>query len=769
MHRPTFVLLVTGVFIVIGMAATPARAQFTVVYDFGTGGTVDPCEPMYSGIIAQGTDGNLYSTADGCGNTDVGGIFEITPSGTFKVLYSASGTGPGNLKSGLSLNPLDGSFLGTSEGGGSVDDGTVFDITSAGILTILHSFTGMSDGYTADAPPILGADGNYYGTARRGGNFTACAGTGCGTVYSMTSSGTVTSLYEFDITHGLYPYAPLVQGTDGNFYGTTQEGGTGAGFGSGVVFKITPGGILTVLRSFCLKPGCADGQYPIGPLIQGTDGNFYGTTVNGGANNFGEVFKITPSGVLTILHSMNSATDGQNPYGGLVLASDGNFYGTNQLGGTHNGGTIFRLTPKGVLTVLYNFDGTTGAQPLVTMVQHTNGILYGDTFVGGTASSVNCMPGNCGVIYSYNAGLKPFIKLVPATGYVGSRIGILGQGFTASSIVKFNGIKATIVSHTGTFLLVTVPSGTLDGYVTVTTGKTTLKSVEKFAVHDSWGSGAPIPTPVRYPAGVGAIGGKIYVVGGTTTGGTLIATNQVYNTATNKWTTAAPLPVAIADGAGAVVNNILYVIGGTDLVKALKTVYAYNPATDTWTSKAPMPTARLSTGAAVEKGVIYVVGGNGEATLRLKTVESYNPASDTWTEKAPLLVGKSEPAVGLVGTTIVAAGGYTTSGDTGDNEGYNATKNSWTSLATELTPRHDSCAASINGVFYVAGGGLSPMNTNQSFDLTANSWTSLSPMPVATTAPGQATVNGQLFCIGGGDSTNLSGGNYYNDVQIYQP
>ncbi|HEX6504394.1 MAG TPA: choice-of-anchor tandem repeat GloVer-containing protein [Terriglobales bacterium] len=774
MRLQTVVMLIVVLVIAMSVAAIPAYGQFKVIYNFGSGGNSDPCQPQNSGIIAQGEDGNLYTTTTSCGANDGGSAIQVTPAGTLTDIYDFSTPGGAIFSpfSGLTLDPSTGNFYGTTQGGGTSDDGTLFTITPGGSVTALHSFTGGSDGYTVDAPPIVGLDGNLYGTSRRGGNFVACGGTGCGVVYKMTPSGTLIWSYQFDITHGLYPYAPLVQGTDGNFYGTTQEGGSGAGLGSGTVFRITPAGVLTVLHNFCTKAACPDGQYPFGPLIQSTDGNFYGTTVSGGANSVGEVFRITPGGTLTVLHSMTPATDGQNPYGGLVLASDGNFYGTTQLGGANNGGTIFKLTSKGVLTVLYNFDGATGSQPMVTLVQHTNGILYGDTYQGGTGSEVNCTLGTCGVFYVYNASLKPFIQLVPGTGYVGSQIGILGQGFTASSVVKFNGIKATIVSQTATSLLVTVPPGTLDGYVTVATGKTTLKSVEKFAVHDSWGAGTPLPSPVRYPAGVGAINGKIYVVGGTTTGSSIIATNQVYSVATNKWSTAAPLPSPLTDGAGAVVNGILYVIGGYNGTSVVNTVYAYNPATNTWTSKATMPTARASIGPAVEKGIIYVIGGvTGDGVTRLSTVEAFNPVTNTWTTEASLPTGKSEVSVGLLSTTIVAADGYTTAGDTGDNQGYSASTNTWKALASDPNPRHDSCYGVINGLMYIAGGGLSPIALNESYALssTGGAWTTLSPLPVATTAPGSATWNGQLFCLGGGDSTAPTGGNFYNNVQIYQP
>ena len=254
------------------------RAQYSVLYNFGSR-SGDPLEPFYSGIIAQGRDGNLYSTAPG-GANNVGAVFKITPAGTLTTLYSFDTTHGAYPYGGLTLG-MDGNFYGTTSGGGA-GWGTVFKITPSGALTVLYNFTNGSDGASPYAPPIQGTDGNFYGTAFGGG---ICGN--CGTVYKITPSGTFTSLYQFDVTHGFGPYAPLVQGTDGNFYGTTQDGGTND---DGVVFKVTSAGKLTVLYNFDLTHGAL----PLGPLVQGSDGNFYGTAETGGSANNGVVFKITP-------------------------------------------------------------------------------------------------------------------------------------------------------------------------------------------------------------------------------------------------------------------------------------------------------------------------------------------------------------------------------------------------------------------------------------------------------------------------------------------
>ena len=235
--------------------------------------------------------------------------------------------------------------------------------------------------------------------------------------------------------------------------------------------------------------------------------------------------------------------------------------------------------------------------------------------------------------------------------------------------------------------------------------------------HNSWSSGAPMPVALKFPAGTGVIKGKIYVVGGNTANA-VIADNQIYDPATSSWSVGAALPSPTFASASAVVHNILYVMGGlTAGIQYTNAVWAYDPKTNTWSAKSAMPTARASTGATVEKNVIYVIGGNGTDGTRLTTVESYNPATNSWTEESPLLLGKSEPSVGLVGTTILASGGYSSSGETGDTEAYNVSTNSWKSLTADPSPRNAACAAGIGPQLYVASGdnGSIAINVTESF------------------------------------------------------
>jgi N-acetylneuraminic acid mutarotase len=297
--------------------------------------------------------------------------------------------------------------------------------------------------------------------------------------------------------------------------------------------------------------------------------------------------------------------------------------------------------------------------------------------------------------------------------------------------------------------------------------------------HNTWTSGAPMPTAVMFPM-VAVLGGQIYVVGGAT-GGTvgtvtgIVADTQVFDPATNAWSTGVPLPTPLCAGAAAVVDGALYVIGGVlqDGTTYTNAVWAFNPRKKAWSAKSPLPTATVSMGVVVENGIIYVIGGLDEYTDRLNTVESYDPATDSWTEEAPLLVGKSNSSVGLVGTTIVAADGFgqPPSDDTGDNEGYDASTNTWTSLTADPTPRDGTCGGSIGGHMYVAGGYYGnddgpDMNFNEAFNLSKNSWKTLAPMPQATLASGSAVYKKQLYCLGGVASYQ---GGVLDNVQIYQP
>ena len=417
-------------------AVIPAQGQtYKVVYNFGNN-TGDPVDPAAGpDFIAQGRDGNLYSTSWQGGTDDRGAAFKITPKGKLTVLANFTFTNGLIPLGGLTLG-TDGNLYGTTQQGGDSNCnlgfgcGTVFKITPGGVLTTLFVFpVDLSKGLYPYGAPIEGTDGNFYGTTEGNG----------GTVFKITPTGTLTTLHTFSGSDGGNVESGVIQGTDGDFYGGSLAGGAN---GDGVIYKITAAGAFTVLHNFT----GTDGNGAWG-LIQASDGNFYGATVAGGTSNAGVIFKITPSGTYTVLHNLNGTTDGLNPYSSLVQATDGSFYGVANSGGTLGFGTIYKITPKGAYSVVHNFDNTAGEYPQSSLTQSTSGILYGDTYKGG--HSVENCNGTCGVFYSLNIGAAPFASLVSTSGKEGAKIGILGQKFSSASVVKFGGMLATSIKRTG--------------------------------------------------------------------------------------------------------------------------------------------------------------------------------------------------------------------------------------------------------------------------------------------------------------------------------
>ncbi len=299
----------------------------------------------------------------------------VTPAQTFTTLLNFNGKNGAQPCYMALIQASDGKFYGTTVYGGAHNDGTVFTITSSGTLTRLHSFHG-TDGTNPCGALVQATNKNFYGT-------TCCGGAGYGTVFRITLSGKLWTLYKFNNgTNGGNSNAGLVQATDGNLYGTTVNGGSGGcGDGCGVIFKKTLGGRLTTLHTF----EGSDGWRPYG-LIQAADKNIYGITSSGGANGYGTVFAITTAGTFTSLYSFCAQTncsDGASPLGTPVQATDGNFYGTTAGGGTNGYGTIFKITSGGTLTTLYSFEGADGKAPWAGLVQGSDGNFYGTTSGGG--------------------------------------------------------------------------------------------------------------------------------------------------------------------------------------------------------------------------------------------------------------------------------------------------------------------------------------------------------------------------------------------------
>jgi uncharacterized repeat protein (TIGR03803 family) len=300
---------------------------------------------------------------------------------------------------------------------------------------------------------------------------------------------------------------------------------------------------------------------PYGPLVQGSDGNFYGTAVAGGTANSGVVFKMTPTGRLTVVHNMNGTTDGASPFAGLVQATDGSLYGASTQGGAVSAncpggcGTLFKITSAGKFTVLYNFDYSTGDYAYSTLTQHTNGILYGATQLGGTAGG-NCA-GNCGVFYSLNIGAAPFVTFVgPPVAKVGKTVEILGQGFTGTTAVSFGAATASFRVVSDTFLTATVPNGATTTAVTVTTPSGTLTSNKTFRVTPQILSFAPPSGPVGTPVTITGASltqtSKVTFGGVTATSYTVNSDTQVTATVPNGAKTGK---IGIATAGGTAVSS----------------------------------------------------------------------------------------------------------------------------------------------------------------------------------------------------------------------
>ena len=334
---------------------------------------VGPEYPMAG--LTPGSDGNLYGTTAYGGAHGAGTLFRMTPGGQLTTLISFDGAIGRHPMSAL-LPATDGNFYGTTaDGGTNRDNGTVFRMTPAGVLTTLVSFAG-TNGSHPYARLTQASNSNFYGTTLLGGT------RGDGTVFQMTAAGELTTLVSFSFTNtGAYPAGALLEAGDGNFYGTAANG-TPAVWGT--VFKMTPAGQLTNVVKFT----GANGGDPIGGLIQGTDGNYYGTTEYGGnmslfgGNGFGRVFKLSPTGVLASVFTFTGA-NGSLCLGPLMQDSDGNFYGTTYSGGPGGGGTVFKLTPAGVLTTLVAFNGANGRAPMGPLVKGADGNFYGTTKYGG--------------------------------------------------------------------------------------------------------------------------------------------------------------------------------------------------------------------------------------------------------------------------------------------------------------------------------------------------------------------------------------------------
>ncbi|HUI06684.1 MAG TPA: choice-of-anchor tandem repeat GloVer-containing protein [Verrucomicrobiae bacterium] len=374
-----------------------------------------------------------------------------------KIIYSFSGPDGAQPEAGVALG-TDGNFYGTTVQGGANYLGTIFKVSPAGVLSTLHSFA-RGEGRNSIGGLTQGTNGDFYGTTYAGGS------NNLGTVFQISTSGVFATLYQFGGLDGSHPGAGLCQGTDGNFYGTTIDGGTA---NSGTVFQVDPAGTVTTLYNF---EGSTNGALPRAGLVQGSDGDFYGTTSIGGTNRFGTVFKMTSSGSLTTLHQFGNK-EGHNPAGELVEASEGVFFGTTIRGRRDNHGSVFRITSDGSFTNVVAFTSVNGVHPKSKLVQGTDGFFYGMTTGGGLGFGTVFMVGEGGAItrlYSFNGagnGAYPYAGLV--SGNDGFLYGTTAFGGRNLHGVIFRVSGSPVGTYSGLALQTNAPSHESSGLINVT-------------------------------------------------------------------------------------------------------------------------------------------------------------------------------------------------------------------------------------------------------------------------------------------------------------
>lgn len=411
-----------------------------------------------SGLV-RGPDGNFYGTAEVAGEVDeainfpMGLAYRVTPEGELTVLheFAHDEDGTGAPRAPLVL-ASDGSLYGTAGGGGATNyPGGLFRLDLDGTFEMLHVFNDAFGGHP-EWPLVRSNDGNLYGAARTG----AVPG---GFLYRLSLDGDVSIATVFAPVHGLSPAGELVQDGDGNLYGVAMGGGM---FGDGVVYKTTPSGQRTVLHTFSGNP---DGAEPQGGLVFGSDGNLYGVTHKGGLPapgnpaGGGTIYRLTTEGDLTILHRFDSALDGRRPRAvELIEAEDGNFYGTAAYHGPNYGGTVFRLSPEGEFDTIYELTGTSpfARFPEVGLTIGPDGALYGTTSAGGEPNVPPLggvfkvtLDGDFSVVHTFdgNDGRLPDAKLLLADD--GSLYGttIRGGANDGGSLYKVDNGTVTTLHH----------------------------------------------------------------------------------------------------------------------------------------------------------------------------------------------------------------------------------------------------------------------------------------------------------------------------------
>jgi uncharacterized repeat protein (TIGR03803 family) len=355
-------------------ATQPASAQtLKALYSFT--GAADGGDPFPA--LIRDAAGNLYGTTDYAGTSFAGVVFKVSKTGTETVLYSFTGGADGQYPYAPLVRDAAGNLYGTTQYGGTSNLGVVFKLSATGKETVLHSFTGGADGVYPYSGLFRDAAGNLYGTTESGGT------SNDGVVFKISKTGKETVLHSFTgaANDGGEPASSgFYMDAKGNLYSVTSHGGTS---GEGVLYKLSPKGKLTVLHSFAA--GTTDGCYPYGTPAVDTLGNMYGGTGGCGTSNMGVVWKVSKNGTETVLHNFAGASDGQSPLAGVILDAVGNIYGTTNTGGASNFGTAFELHKNGKLTLLHSFTGGSDGKYLYGgLILDPKGRIYGTTINGGT-------------------------------------------------------------------------------------------------------------------------------------------------------------------------------------------------------------------------------------------------------------------------------------------------------------------------------------------------------------------------------------------------
>ena len=313
----------------------------TVLHSFGQG--KDGRTP-YAGVVLD-PSGRLFGTTyEGGGirtelcDKGCGTVFTIGPNGEEKVLHRFTGGPDGGLPFAGLIRDDAGNLFGTTEIGGASGVGTIFMVDATGTETVLYSFAGQPDAQYPEAGLIRDALGNLYGTTAAGGVY------GLGTVFKFDAYGRITVLHSFSggfYGDGQAPDTALLRAPNGDLYGTTFQGGNDIG----TVFKVDTSGNETILHAFGSVPD--DGAYPESPLASDSHGNLYGTTIQGGTSGLpgGIVYQISMQGAYSIVYNFGGESDGSAPVGPLLRGTDDNFFGTTSSGGKVGPGTVYELIP----------------------------------------------------------------------------------------------------------------------------------------------------------------------------------------------------------------------------------------------------------------------------------------------------------------------------------------------------------------------------------------------------------------------------------------